>query len=65
MIIHPDEVSPVTTELIRLCRDQQFVKLPKLKYILGYLPDDVSKAPSLSSRKKSTENRNQNLPMME
>ena len=65
MIIHPDEVSHVTTELIRLCRDHQFINLPKLKHIVGHLADDVSKAPSRSSRKKSTENRNENLPRME
>ena len=65
MIKHPDEVSHVTTELIRLYRDHQLIKLPKLKYIVGYLPDDVSKEPSRSSRKKSTENRNENLPRME
>ena len=65
MNIQPDEVSHVTTELIRLHRDHQFTKLPKLKYIVGYLPDDVSKGPSRSSRKKSTENRNENLPRME
>ena len=65
MNIQPDEVSHVTTELIRLYRDHQFTKLPKLKYIVGYLPDDVSKGPSRSSRKKSTENRNENLPRME
>ena len=65
MNIQPDEVSHVTTELIRLYRDHQFTKLPKLRYIIGYLPDDVSKAPSRSSRKKSTENRNENLPRME
>ena len=65
MIKHPDEVSYVTTELIRLYRDHQFIKLPKLKYIVDYLPDDVSKAPSRSSCKKSTENRNENLPRME
>ena len=29
--------------------------------IVGYLIDDVSKAASRSSRKKSTENRNENL----
>ena len=57
--------SHTLTELIRLYRDHQFTKLPKLKYIVGYLPDDVSKGPSRSSRKKSTENRNENLPRME
>ena len=65
MIIHPDEVSHVTTKVIRVYSDHQFTKLPKLKYIVGYLPDDVSKGPSRSSRKKSTENRNENLPRME
>ena len=55
IIVHPDEVSHVTTELIRLYRDHQFVKLPKLKYILGYLLVDVSKAPSRISRKEFTE----------
>ena len=55
MIVHPDEVSHVTTELIHLYRDHQFVKFPKLKYILGYLLVDVSKAPSHISRKRFTE----------
>ena len=65
MIVHPNEVSPVTTKVIRLYMDHRFVILPKLKYIVGYLPNDISKAPSRSSRKKSTKKRNQNLPMME
>ena len=65
MIVHPDELLHVTNELIRLYRDRQFVKLPKLKYIVGYLPDEVSKAALRTSGKKSSENRNQNLPMME
>ena len=65
MIIHPDEVSHVTTKVIRLYRDHQFVKFPKLKYIVGYLIVDVSKAPSRTSRNKSTAKQNENLPMME
>ena len=65
MIVHPDELLHVTNELIRLYRDHQFVKLPKLKYIVGYLPDETSKAALRTSGKKSSENRNQNLPMME
>ena len=43
MIIHPDQVSHVTTKVIRVYSDHQFTKLPKLKYTVGYLPDDVSK----------------------
>ena len=65
MIAQLDEVSYVTTDIIRLDRDHQFVKLPKLKYIVGYLPVDVSKAPSRTSRKKSIAKYNENLPMME
>ena len=62
MIVHPDEVSHVTTELIHLYRDHQFVKFPKPKYIFGCLPVGVYKAPSRTSRKKSTAKQNQYLP---
>ena len=65
VILETDEITHITTELIRLYRDHQFTKLPKLKYIVGYLPDETSKAALRTSGKKSSENRNQNLPMME
>ena len=52
IIIHLDEVSHVTTKLIRLYWDHQFVKLPKVKYIVRYLHVNVSTAPSCTSRKK-------------
>ena len=50
---------------IRVYRDHQFAKLFRMKYIVGYLIVDVSKAPSRTSRTRHTEKRNQNLPMME
>ena len=52
IISHFDEVH-VTTALICLYMDHQFVKIPKLKYIVGYLPVNANKAPSCTSRKNS------------
>ena len=48
-----DEVLLVN-KLVRLYRDQQYVKLQKLKYIVDYLTVDVSKAPSRILRKTFT-----------
>ena len=52
MISQLEEISHVTTELMFLYRDHQFVKLPKVKYIVRYLHVNVSTAPSCTSRKK-------------
>ena len=64
MVSHFDEVH-VTTALICVYRDYQFVKIPKLKYIVGYLPINVNKAPSCTSRKKSFYRAKKNLSMIE
>ena len=65
MISQLEEISHVITELMCLYRDHHFVKLPKVKYIVRYLPVNVSTLPSCTSRKKSTAKQNQHLPMME
>ena len=65
MISQLEEISHVITKLMCLYRDHQFVKLPKVKYIVRYLPVNVSTVPSCTSRKKSTAKQNQHLPMME
>ena len=51
------EVSHVTTELTRVYSYHHFVKLFRLKYIVGYLLVDVSKAPSRTSCIRHTENK--------
>ena len=54
MVSQPDEVLHVATELLRLYKNYQFVKLFRMKYILSYLPVSVSKWPSRTSRTKLT-----------